>query len=504
MIRRLLITFIFLLALPEAAFSQDVILMVNMNYSSEELKALEEVAAARGQRVEMVPPRDLISTAEPMFLKKYALEAALAKSIGGGAAPTEQQNLRIRKAMAGITREGSAWNGDPELTAIMGSARMNEIFSAAQKVFAAEQRNGDLVDQLKRKAAELKAKGERVDSIAFSSHSDGSNLTGESTLRLSANELTRLRQEAPNLFDNARHVLLLGCYNMTKPNHRAWRYDLFPNSSMLAGFGIKAPSRFDQKSSNFIRQTMAAADKLDREMVQAGRALDPRYLDSVWKSLRTFTTTSHPGVIDYCGAMSEGQPETYTRDCDTQWADLREKRYKMQKYWDLWAPQEDPPTVGGGELRIFYNVLQAACPAAETPTERDDPRGAERLRVTLREHTIRLIFWWNVQGNFSTYYKNEIAAMNARLRAAGVWEGMPKLDGTTSRVQFVGAFNNVLQQLERNPGLKSEFERLYGPLYYLKGEDTVMQGEKLSIEATLARGAIPFNWIEGSTVMRRR
>ena len=375
----------------------------------------------------------------------------------------------------------------------------------AQKIFQAEQKNGDMYEQLKKKANELKARGEKVDSIVFSSHADGSNLTGETTNRLSSNELARLRQEQPSLFDSPRHVLLLGCYNMTKPHHLTWRNDLFPKASMIAGFGVKAPSRFDQKSSNFIRQTMSTADKLDREMIAAGKPLDPRYLDGIFQSLSSFTTAKHPGVVDYCYAVSEGQPETFTRNCDVQWHDLREKRAEMTPYWSLTQPKEDPPSESGGDLRDFYNLLQAACPAEETPGERDDIRGAERMRVSMREYVIRLIFWWNVQSNFSTYYKNEMESMNRDLAAAGAYSEMPSLDGSTSRVRFVGAYNSIeLQFKDKNPALLAKFKRLYGPLFYLRGEDTVATGEKMSVEQTLARNAIPFNWIEGSTVLRKK
>jgi|GEM_PF-5213139 len=495
----------FLLFFAQAATAQDVILMVNMNYSSEELKAAEEMAAARGQRVEMVPPRDLISTAEPMFLKRYTLEAELLRQLSGGQPPTEQMRSRVKVAMAGISRVGNAWNGDPQIVGMMGSSRISDLHQSAQRMYQAEQRNGDIYDQLKRKAIELKGKGEKVDSIIFSSHADGSNLTGETTNRLSSNELTRLKQEQPSLFDSPRHVLLLGCYNMTKPNHRSWRNDLFPKASMIAGFGIKAPSRFDQKSSNFIRQTMGTADRLDREMVLAGKPLDPQYLDGIFKSLNTFTTAKHPGVIDYCYSVTEGQPETFTRNCDVQWRDLYEKKGKMQAYWSLTEPREDPPTVSGGDLRNFYNTLQAACPAEETPSERNDARAAERMRVTMRENVIRLIFWWNVQSNFSTHRQGEIEAMSWRLRSAGVRASIPSLDGSTSRVEFVKSYNAVERELRgKSPTLLADFQQLYGPVFFLRGEDTVANGEKLSVEQTLARNAIPFNWIEGSTVLKHR
>ena len=210
--------------------------------------------------------------------------------------------------------------------------------------------------------------------MILSSHSDGSNLTGETTNRLSANDLYRLKREAPELFDNARHVLLLGCYSMTKAHHRSWRYDLFPNASLLAGFGLKAPSRFDNTSANFVRQVMGKAQELDQQLAQAGRALDPAYLDSAFRSLRAFTTGTYPGVVDYCYTMIEGQPGAFNRPCDETWKDLYSKKNQMRDYWSIdpqRPPRRDPP-IGGGELRDFYNVLQSACLAQETDSEKND------------------------------------------------------------------------------------------------------------------------------------
>lgn len=496
---RILLIALLLAALPAPAFAAGVVLMVNMNYSSQELKAAEEQAAARGQRVEMVPPREMVPVVESMFRSRDQLQAELERNF------PQQNPLILKSAIAGIMREGPSWKGDPAIAGYVGAARMSDLAGQAAKVAALEKQNGDIYDQLKRKAEELKNKGDRVDSVILSSHSDGSNLTGETANRLSANDLYKLRLEEPSLFDSARHVLLMGCYNLTKPNHQAWRYDLFPNASLLAGFGLKAPSRFNNTSASFIRQVMGKAQELDVKLAESGKPLDPGYLTAAFKSLSSFTTSAHPGVVDYCYTMVEGQPGTFAHDCNSQWSELYQRKNVMRDYWSLVSPREDPPSEGGGELRAFYNTLQAACPARETPSEMNDWKNSERLRVTLRENVIRLIFWWNVQQNFATYYQSEIATMNARLTAGGVHTPMPKLDGTTSRVSFVNAYNAVDSQLRgRNPLLAQDFERLYSPLFYLRGEDTIAAGQKLSVEDTLSRGAIPFNWIEGTTVLGRR
>jgi hypothetical protein len=482
-----------------AAHAKGVVLMLNMNYSSAELKAVEEQAAARGQRVEMVPPKEMIADVETLFAKRNALQAELIKGFPNETKP------RINSAVSGIMRKGSAWDGSAELVASLGSERMDELAELTHKVFAQEEQKGSLYDQLRRKAAELKAKGDRVDTFVISSHSDGSNLTGETNNRLSADDLARLKHESPELFDSPRHVLLLGCYNLTAPNHKVWRYDLFPGASMLAGFGLRAPSRLDPTSSDFIRQTLSTGRKLDGEMAKAGRPLDPAYVDSVFKSLKTFTTKDHPGVADYCFQMVEGQPDTFTHDCDKQWEDLFLQKKKLEDYWSLRDPYRDPTTDGGGNLRAFYNALQGACPAEDAKSlPQEEKKLAERFRVTMRELVIRLIYWWNVQHNFSTYYEREIRDMNASLNHEGIGE-MPKLDGTMSRVEFVNAFNQGYDLLGKaNPGLQKEFYRLYAPLFFLKGEDTVAQGEAMDVESTLSRKAIPFHWIEGTTVVRKR
>jgi len=508
---------LFTLAFAGPALAGGVVLMVNMNYSSEELKAAMETAAARGQRVEMVPPREMIKLAEPMFHKRDGLEEELeqkfppkksslpnpAKRQEQNELFAEEQSLRLRSALYGIIRKGSAWNDDPEIANYVSSARKNELFEMYQKVFQQEQKNGDMFEQLRRKAAELKAKGDRVDSLLLSSHSDGSNLTGETSNRLSANELYQLKKEQPALFDSPRHVWLLGCYDMTRPHHQAWRNDLFPNASMIAGFGVKAPSRFDEKSSNYIRQTSAIADRLDREMAAKGKPLDPAYVGNLFKSLSTFTTEAHPGVVDYCYSVVEGQPGAWSHNCEDQWRELYATKDKMEDYISVLAPREDPPSAGGGVLRAFYNTLQLACPAQEAKSERDHWQQSERLRVTTRENVIRLIFWWNVQHNFSAYFDTDILAMNARLSKAGI-DPMPQIDGSLSRVEFVNTYYAIRKRLKDNLSLRKDFESLYDPLLLLKGEDSVAAGEKISVPETLKRNAIPFNWIEGTTVMRKR
>jgi hypothetical protein len=433
---------------------------------------------------------------EKMFTMRDRLQAELEREF------PEEQPKDLKSALYGIMRDGPSWKGNPEIAAAVGASRASALADQAKEIAKQETQLGGMYDQLKREAELLKAKGDHVDSIIISSHSDGANLTGETSNRLSANDISKLKLEEPGLFDSARHVLLLGCYNMTKPNHEVWRYDLFPNASLIAGFGLRAPIRFDNSSPTFIRQIMKKAQELDLQMEAAGKPLDPNYLNNAFKSLSSFTSTAHPGVVDYCYNILEGQPGAYAHDCDSQWADIYTKLAQYKDYWELPNIREDPPPGDGGVLRVLYNTLQAACPAKETPSQKDDWENSERLRGTLKEKLIRLINWWNIQQNFATYEDGDIQSMNARLAIYGI-PSMPKLDGTESRVDFVQVYNITLSKIKaRNPNLANDFMKLYLPLYYLRGETTVAPNQSISIEDTLARGAIPFNWIEGSTVLK--
>ena len=63
--------------------------------------------AARGQRLEMVPPKDMVALVEPMFEKREELQERLHKQF------PQQNPLILKSALAGIMRKGASWDGDP-------------------------------------------------------------------------------------------------------------------------------------------------------------------------------------------------------------------------------------------------------------------------------------------------------------------------------------------------------------------------------------------------------
>lgn len=503
--------------------AEDVMLMLNMNYSSAELKALRASAAKRGQQVIMVPPEEHIPQAEAFFKLRDDLEKDLISRN-----PDWEKSGRARQVIADYMRVGTASDLEPALNAAYGE-RIREIQRQAAALTALEEKLGPIETQLKAKAAELKRAGKNVDTMVVSSHSDGSNLSGETSLRLSSSAVSRLNQSNPELFQSPRHVLLLGCYNMTSMNRAHWRR-LFANASLIGGFGVRAPSRKNPKSAQFINQTLDTATELDQQLVSGNAPLEPKLIDRAFRSLAAVSGTQ--SVLDYCLQLIESQPEK-PMDCSEQWeAFMVRKEEIVAQYLNLDSPQSDPPHQDTDtDIRDFYTRSQLLCPAAEADSisAQDKPR-AESLRVYVRESTIRLIYWWNVQKNFSTFYGKEVAEFRDATEYFGL-PPMPPLNGETGRTEFIRRYreiekglaslrrelesNRVRAVARREAGSIAEANqkvrelreasalfRLFYPLYALQGEDTVGDGEQSGEQHTLDAGAIPFHWIEPAGVLQ--
>jgi hypothetical protein len=348
--------------------------------------------------------------------------------------------------------------------------------------------------------------------VVISAHSDGSNLSGETTNRISSSGISRLAREVPQLFKDPRHVLLLGCYNMTSTHHNRWRHSLFTNASLLAGFGKRAPSRYRPVSAQYMKDVLGAADQLDQRIL-ANLPIDKKFLERVFKAFPSITNTQ--SVIDYCLEIIEGQPGVGKLSCAEQWDDFKARSEVIQReYLDLLNPTVDPPMeADGNDLRDFYSDVQNMCPAkdaAQIPA--NQVARAEAYRISLREMAIRLVYWSNVQQNFGTYFSRELGKLSQALRGAGISAEVPTLDGSTGRIEFVKKYlaieraianarnNRTLSESQRRALSQAESQFVYlKPLYSLEGEDSVGESKE-SAESTLAQGGIPFYWHEVGVV----
>lgn len=516
----LLAFYFFTLATP--AFAGEIALMVNMNYSVAEWKRFRASAIACGRTPVSVPHESLLPYGEALFNQRDALDRQIQ-----ALRPRLKKNER-EGMVADIMREGLKWDRDPELRDQL-AGEIQSLRARVQELDRLEREQGTIMDQLRAKSAEIKQAGHTVGAMAFSAHSDGWNLTGESANRLSSSELRAVMSEFPRAYRDVRHVLMLGCYNMTDNNRPHWR-SFFPYATLMAGFGKKAPSRSRPVALDFISENLGLACELDEEMLTKGRPLKSEYVQN--RFLQLLSNRNTESIVDYCYEVTRGQNNGGQLDCDEEWTTFLAQAETIQsEYMDLSDLKKNPPLVDGpeSELRRFYNTLQTTCPAENAPQMANEVQNAETFRRSLRESTIRLIFWWKVQKNFKTFYGKELGWLNQSIQNAGIEASLPELDGKTGRVEFIRAFNAVRDGLaeQRHKLNLSRARRLSSadlqavndalariddaesrlqillPLYNLQGEQTLGINMTNNTESTLARGAIPFNWIEG-TVLRRR
>jgi hypothetical protein len=321
----------------------------------------------------MVPPETLVPEAEALFQKRSEMEKKV-KALRPNLNASE-----VKVQVADFMRKGLASTRDRGLNEAL-STEAEELHRRSLQLSDKERRLGSVEEQISAKAAELASRGDKVDTLVFSAHSDGTNLSGETSNRLSSSDITRLHNDHPELFSNPRHVLLLGCYNMTDTNHFRWRHGLFRNATLIGGFGVRAPSRYRKESADYIRQVLGTADKLDAELASRGSPLDKDYVKKVFKSLAAVTGTQ--SVLDYCLQIIEGQPGAKALSCKEQWTTfLAQAKMIKAEYLDLRNMQKDPPQEDDNtELRTFYNTLQGTCPAKRSGECREIPHFFEGKR----------------------------------------------------------------------------------------------------------------------------
>lgn len=504
--------------LPFPAFAAEYALMVNMNYSNAEWQAFKKSSEACGRIPVSIPPLEMIPVGEALFAKRDSLAAKLQ------AERPEWKKGDVDNAIEEIMRNGGKWQGDPAI-AQKYAIEIKDLFRQTHLLNKAEQEYGTIAEQFEETAKAIRQARGTISSFAISAHADGWNFTGESANRLSWGDLDEVLQRSPGVFRATQNVLLLGCYNMTENNRPHWN-SLFPYATMIAGFGVKAPSRTRAVAREYISQNLDLACKLDNEIGVTGRALDPSLIERAFKRLSSVTGTQ--SVIDYCRQIIEGQPGAGNAlTCDEQWTTILAQAESIQDtYMDLRSLKKNPPSFDSASspLRIFYTALQNVCPAKNALQNKGQEKEMEDYRKSIRESVIRLIFWWRVQKNFNTYFANDLAALDKDLEEAGITAAVPPLDGKTGRVEFVKSYNDIQAEMRLKEkqlaravqsgdlaaraqwkALQSAKDRfpVLRPLFFLQGEHTVGEGEKISPEETLARDAIPFNWIEG-TVLRPR
>lgn len=506
---RALVLFLFF-TLP--AFAADYAVMLNMNYSIAEWEAFQIAAKKCGRVPVSIPPTEMLPAGEALLAKRDRLRQKIAELRPA----MKKKDLDI--AVEEVMRLGKNWQADPAVANAL-QPEIQSLYEHTKKFSAYEKEYGSIGEQFADIAQQIREAKSTIGQFAVSAHSDGWNFTGETATSLSWADLDDMMKKNPKIFRNTRHVLLLGCYNMTDNNREHWT-SLFPYASMIAGFGVQAPSRSKPVARAYITETLGTACALDDKLAQYGQALNPAYVEQCFKNLASVASTQ--AVVDYCRQVVEGLPGSRSKlTCDEQWAAALPQAEDLQaKYLDFATMSAEAPDTDDNSsvVKRFYTMLHGLCPASQASQLKGQEEDYERWRRSLKESLVRLRFWSRVQRNFNTYYTRELADLEESLVQGGVTTPLPSFDGSTGRVEFVRTHRKIEQEISAlqnkaaNSGDKKRYQwlkqaeqqmKVLRPLYYLEGEHSVSKGQKISVEETLRLDAIPFNWIEGTVLAPR-
>lgn len=316
----------------------------------------------------------------------------------------------------------------------------------------------------------LAESNEKIGTLVISGHSGFDGFQGETNLTLTQNELNQLVGLTNNLFSETKHVLLMGCYSNTLSANKNWRTsDFFKNATLIGGFGGRAPLRNQSASSNYIKETLLTADKLDLKLIQAksSNQISPDLIKEFFQSLKSLQQTF--SAIDYCYVYMNRAP-VLVKDCFIQWKEfnaLYEKNFNNYIGDLSILPNENPPRIKRNsrnnptsKLREYYNNVQAMCPRPESieylPNRNNFASNNERDAAI--QKTIRAIFWWDIQKNYSENYKNKINVLNGQLNNMKINIKLPVLDGNLGRIEFLKSMQEIKNKIDelKNADTKSE------------------------------------------------
>ena len=500
-----------LLSLSLSAQAQNnTIFMINLNYSKQEMEATKKVAAARGMHFVMVPPEHLVTQAEKNGALWENIKREAKKYKGGWSEAQFESALYGLQQYFNIPADDRAHYkdkiADPTTKKIADALgkQFENYMAEKNKLIKLESSLPTVYEQIRQMGQKFRAEGKRSDAVVISGHSSGAVLAGESSVSITEQQLRHAKSEFQEIL-SPRHLLLMGCYTTTEVARASWR-DAFPKVSMIAGFDARAPLRTRPASSAFIAETLATADRLDRQQLKSG-VLAPQTVNNAFKALESFKLTH--AALEYCHVHVT--KNTKNISCDDQWGQFIAWAQQVTNDYFAFPPLKDPPEqTDGTVLRGFYNQLQQICDIRNA-TGIPEAERAEwtKYRDIYRDMAIRLIFWRNVQKNFGVHHANDFKRLQETLDEAGLNLKVPKLDGNQGRVAFGKFYTDMVNGL--NAHLNKKSEEVY------KETDPVKQKEKLDALTnyqqkivsriqfidglvTLDPANVPFAWVEPGVV----
>ena len=393
------------------------IIFIDLRRSTLEIKSAREAAAARGERLIVIPPE--YTTAD-----KAKVDAL------------QKQYDALDKAYQAI----SPSDHELMLAVYKKKEEMDEI---RKKYFWTP----SMLDQA---LTSIEQQGRTATSVIVSGHSDGTSFWGPLADTGTENELHRdqlleVYSKHPKSKATTHSVFLWGCHSGEMEPINWWRKK-FPDVNVLGGFSGTAPLNTTAQSHTLLKDILLKESVLAKET-------DLKRVKATLNQLNDALLT--PAVVManncYVGTpMSEVKSikfgETPGAGCSPK--DLDEVMKELPVFQKYMAAADDAhaklPNAATSPLRDFYNDLQksAHCPGLFK-------RLSEQLGYPLSlERVVALIHFAIIQKNFEYYY-NELGALGNDRRSVLKKIQQPGFGGNHS--QAVTAALKILKNLQCVP-----------------------------------------------------
>ncbi|MGZ3656163.1 MAG: hypothetical protein ACXVCS_11445 [Bdellovibrionota bacterium] len=452
---------------PLTAHAAPMALITNLNYADGnycspedlakgcvpkkgELASLVKACLDRGIKrsdIYIVPPVQAVGEAARLSSEKGAVIAAFRTLLPKNTKADIPAMLQavLDKGPAGLTDptilarlQGTPVPGSPEARAMqrLSAASLAHLQNASKGLATREAAWGPIDKQMKSALDQIRKRNGTLEVLSISGHSTGNEIFGETSYKLSPEQVRGIVKTNPELVKSPHRIYLPGCYTLTQQEFDRWHDDLKARTdSLIVGYDDSGFSRRQTQDWAYIERVSDFANQLDRK-TQMGKVTE----NQIRKGLYALDgIQGYRGVaISYCGHYIAEK----TTDCGDQWEVLGNKSADLETRYLSYekVPEEEPPTdTSSSPLRSFYTLWQRICSAKSQYPDKGDEDLVNQMndqRSEYKERSLRTIFWKSVEANFVRCHASEVSDLKTALSAAGL--SLP-LDGNAGRRDFVGA-----------------------------------------------------------------
>ena len=345
------------------------ILFINLHMSSSELKAAQEAAALRGEKVIVIP-----DAPESVRTEYGSLTQKLDKLQKQKSSDKRDQDIEVvQKQLEPIRTKYSV--------------SVEDIKSAVSKV----EKNGS-----------------KISAFIISGHNSQGAFWGDLG-SVSENDLQSVVSNHPAFGKSVTGVFLWGCYAGSITTAGEWK-SIFPNANLVLGFTLSAASAWNPLSAQMLK------DGLVKENTLASQKTN-KDLTKCFRQVNSFLNGAAGAIVNQCyvsTSVSATSIDDVKKGCETGEKLLQDEEHTYDKYYSAEDPGfENPPDPHNtaSDLRKYYADLHKWSHCDNDLIRREVPL------------TLALIFFNNIEKNFGAYYRKEITAVNQILKAQGALPG---------------------------------------------------------------------------------